>query len=132
IFKQWLLPIINYAFGKAAAIAGNGHSGVTYLRWVSADQYPDGVTTQTFRAWASSRPGFYFFETQNNQNPQPGGAGVLAPDVSINGGGAYMGSFIYLNAGFSTTVLSGPDGYFKLAVAPYREIVFLQVQTSSA
>jgi hypothetical protein len=130
-FKQLIFPIINYDFWKAAAIAGNGQSGVKYLRWVSADQYTDGVTTQGFRTWATSRPGFYFFETQNNQNPQNGGPGILAPDVSVKGASAYMGSFIYLNAGFSTQGLNGPDGYFNQPGEPYMDIGYRQVDLSS-
>jgi hypothetical protein len=130
-FKNLLFPIINYDFWKAAAIAGNGQSGVKYLHWVTADQYTDGVTTQTFRTWASSQPGFYFFETQNNLNPQNSGPGILAPDVQVNGGGAYMGSFIYLNAGFATTGLSGPNGWFNQPGEPYMDIGYREVNLSS-
>lgn len=122
-FKQLLFPIISYDFWKAAALAGNGQEGVKYLRWVAGDTYSDGITTKTFRAWASSEPGFYFFDTQNGQNPQNGGPGILAPAISINGGATeYMGSFIYLNAGFSTTGLSGPTGWFNQPGEPYMDI----------
>lgn len=126
-FKQLLFPIISYDFWKSAALAGNGNDGVKYLRWVSADTYTDGVTTKGMRAWASSKPGFYFFDTQNAQNPQNGGPGILAPDVSLNGGGTYMGSFIYLNAGFSTTGLSGTTGWFNQPGEPYMDIGYRQV-----
>jgi hypothetical protein len=126
-FKQLLFPIISYDFWKAAAVAGNGQEGVKYLRWVAADTYTDGVTTKTMRAWAESQPGFYFFDTQNAQNPQNGGPGILAPAININGGGAYMGSFVYLNAGFSTTGLSGPNGSFNQPGEPYMDIGFREV-----
>lgn len=126
-YKQLLFPIISYDFWKAAAMAGNGQEGVKYLRWVAGDTYTDGITTKTFRDWASSRPGFYFFDTQNGQNPQNGGPGILAPDISINGGGSYMGSFIYLNAGFSTTGLSGPVGWFNQPGEPYMDIGYRRV-----
>ena len=127
-FKQLIFPIINYDFWKAAAIAGNGQSGVKYLQWVAADTYTDGVTTKTFRAWAGSKPGYYFFDTQNAQNPQNGGPGIKAPAVSINGGGAYLSSFIYLNADFSTTGLSGPNGEFCQPGEPFMDIGYRQVQ----
>jgi hypothetical protein len=126
-FKQLLFPIISYDFWKAAALAGNGQDGVKYLRWVSADTYTDGITTKTMRAWASSAAGFYFFDTQNAQNPQNGGPGILAPDVSINGGGAYMGSFVYLNAGFATTGLSGTSGWFNQPGEPYMDVGYREV-----
>ena len=129
-YKSLLFPIISYDFWKAAAIAGNGQSGVKYLHWVSADLYTDGVTTQSFRTWASSQPGYYFFETQNNQNPQNGGPGILSPQVQVNGGGAYMGSFIYLNAAFATTGLSGPAGWFNQPGEPYMDIGYRFVNTS--
>ncbi|PYQ52231.1 MAG: hypothetical protein DMF59_05275 [Acidobacteria bacterium] len=130
-FKQLIFPIINYDFWKSAAVAASNEQGVKYLRWVTADQYTDGVATQTFRQWASSQPGFYFFETQNAQNPQNGQPGILAPGVSINGGGAYMGSFIYLNADFNTTGLSGPTGNFNEPGEPYMDIGYRQVDLSS-
>ncbi|HKB80517.1 MAG TPA: hypothetical protein VKH35_12465 [Thermoanaerobaculia bacterium] len=131
-YRRLLFPNIDYNFWKAAAMAGNGQDGVKYLRWVSADLYTDGVTTDTFRNWCSSRLGFYFFETQNNTDPQNGGPGVLAPAVQINGGGAYMGSFIYLNAGFSTTGLSGPTGWFTQPGEPYMDIGYRKVDLTSA
>lgn len=130
-FKTLVFPIISYPFWKAAAIAGNGQGGVKYLQWVSADTYTDGVTTKTFRSWASSQPGFYFFDTQNGQDPQNGGPGVLAPQVSINGGGAYMGSFLYLNAPFATTGLSGPIGEFCQPGEPYMDIGYRQVEITT-
>lgn len=130
-FKQLIFPIINYDFWKAAAIAGNGQTGVKYLQWVSADSFTDGVNTKTFRAWASSTPGYYFFETQNNQNPQNGGPGILTPGVQLNGGGAYMSSFIYLNAPFATTGLSGPAGKFPQPGEPYMDIGYRSVEVTT-
>jgi len=131
-FKQLLFPIISYDFWKAAALAGNGQEGVKYLRWVSGDTYTDGLTTKTVRGWAGSTPGFYFFDTQNAQNPQNGGPGILAPNVTINGGGAYMGSFIYLNAGFATTGLAGPSGSFNQPGEPYMDIGYREVAEVAA
>lgn len=126
-FKQLVFPIINYDFWKSAAMAGNGQQGVRYLQWVAADTYSDGITTKTFRNWASSQSGFYFFETTNNQNPQNSGPGILAPTVSINGGGAYMAGFMYLNAPFRTTGLSGPTGWFNQPSEPYFDIGYRKV-----
>jgi hypothetical protein len=127
-FKQLIFPIINYDFWKAAAIAGNGQEGVKYLQWVSADQYTDGVTTKGFQAWATSKLGYYFFDTQNAQNPQGGGPGVLAPKISVNGGTAYMGTFLYINAPFATTGLNGPTGHFNQPGEPYMDIGYRKVQ----
>jgi len=143
-FKQLIFPVFNYDYWKAAAIAGNGQNaaangqgGVKYLTWVSGDTYTDGQTTQSFFNWvasASSQPGFYFFETQNNQNPQNGGPGILAPNVTVNGAtvGNYMSSFIYLNAGFSTTGLSGITGNFNQPGEPYQDIGYRLVDLTSA
>ncbi len=131
-FKTLIFPIISYPFWKAAAIAGNGQSGVKYLQWVAADTYTDGVSTKTFRAWAGSQPGYYFFDTQNGQDPQNGGPGTLAPQVQINGGGAYMGSFVYLNAPFATTGLSGPNGKFCQPGEPYMDIGYRQVEITTS
>jgi hypothetical protein len=130
-FKQLLFPIISYDFWKAAALAGNGEEGdehvVKYLRNTGGMNYTDGVTTKSFRDWAGWKPGFYFFDTANEQNPQNGGPGTLSPDVTINGGGAYMGSFIYLNANFATTGLAGPNGRFNQPGEPYMDIGYRQV-----
>lgn len=136
-YKQVIFPIFNYDYWKAAAIAGNGMEGVKYLQWVSGDTYTDGVTTQTFRNWvssATSKPGFYFFETQNNQNPQNGGPGILAPDVQVNGGSvaSYFGTFVYLNAGYSTTGLSGPAGHFNQPGEPYMDIGYRLVDLADS
>jgi hypothetical protein len=135
-FKQLLFPIISYDYWKSAAIAGNNDGTnsdgiVKYLRWAAGDTYTDGLTTKSMRAWASSQNGFYFFDTQNAQNPQNGGPGILAPDVLINGGGAYMGSFIYLNANFATTGLSGPAGNFNQPGEPYMDIGFREVDETA-
>jgi hypothetical protein len=91
------------------------------------------VTTQTFRAWTTSTPGYYFFETQNNQNPQNGGTGILAPGVSLNGGSlpSYISSFTYLNADFNTTGLAGPAGKFNQPGEPYMDIGYRQVDVTT-
>jgi hypothetical protein len=130
-FKNLLFPIISYDFWKAAAIAGNGQSGVKYLQWVAADTYTDGINTKTFQAWATSQLGYYFFDTQNSQNPQQGGPGVLAPQVAVNGSTAYMGTFIYLNAPFATTGLTGPNGKFCQPGEPFMDIGYRQVETAT-
>ncbi|HEX9161140.1 MAG TPA: hypothetical protein VF980_05470 [Thermoanaerobaculia bacterium] len=129
-FKQLIFPIINYDFWKAAAIAGNGQSGVKYLQWVAADTYTDGITTKTMVNWATSQPGYYFFDTQNAQNPQNGGPGVLAPSIKTGPLTGYLSSFIYLNAGFGTTGGGGggPDGWFTQPGEPYMDIGFRQVE----
>lgn len=136
-YKQVVFPIFNYDYWKAAAIAGNGQGEVHYLQWVSADTYTDGQSTKTFRNWvasATSNPGFYFFETQNRLNPQNGGGGILAPDVTVNGGSvaAYMSSFVYLNANFATQGLGGITGHFNQPGEPYLDIGYRKVDLTSA
>lgn len=132
-FKQLLFPFIDYNFWKGAALAGNGQNGVKYLTWVSADQFTDGITTQSMQAWSTSTPGFYFFETQNNQNPQNGGPGLLTPQATINGVTNYMSSFIYFNGDFGTTGAGagGPTGWFNQPGEPYMDIGYRQVDTGT-
>lgn len=141
-YKQLLFPVFSYDYWKAAAIAGNGQGsvngsgGVKYLQWVSGDTYTDGMTTQTFQNWVSAAgnaPGFYFFETQNKQNPQNGGPGILAPAVAVNGQiGSYMSSFIYLNATFATHGMQGITGNFNQPGEPYQDIGYRKVDLASA
>ncbi|HEX7420836.1 MAG TPA: hypothetical protein VF505_13180, partial [Thermoanaerobaculia bacterium] len=76
--------------------------------------------------------GYYFFDTQNAQNPQAGGPGILTPAIQINGGGAYLSSFVYLNATFSTTGLSGPNGEFCQPGEPFMDIGYRAVQVGTA
>src|SRR5579872_6616619 len=58
-------------------------------------------------AWVNTQtntlgPGVYFFDTQNSQNPQNGGPGILTPTEqwgsSCMGGNFLMTGFIYMNA----------------------------------
>jgi hypothetical protein len=138
-FKELLFPVISYDFWKAAALAGNNDGGnndgvVKYLRWVAADTYTDGITTKTMVSWATSEPGFYFFDTQNAQNPQNGGPGILAPTITLPGVSNYLSSFVYLNAGFATTGAgaTGPLGSFNQPGEPYMDIGYREVAEVAA
>jgi hypothetical protein len=84
--------------------------------------------------WATSETGFYFFDTQNGQNPQNGGPGVLAPSVTVPGVSSYLGSFVYLNAGFATTGAgaTGPVGLFNQPGEPYMDIGYREVAEVTA
>jgi len=133
-FKQLLFPIISYDYWKSAAIAGNNDGTnsdgiVKYLRWVAGDTYTDGITTKSMVAWATSEPGFYFFDTQNAQNPQNGGPGILAPAITLPNVGNYLSAFVYLNAGLATTGAgaTGPTGSFNQPGEPYMDIGYRQV-----
>jgi hypothetical protein len=133
-YKELRFPIISYDFWKAAALAGNNDGSnndgvVKYLRWVAADTYTDGITTKTMVEWATSEVGFYFFDTQNAQNPQNGGPGVLAPAITLPNVSNYLGSFVYLNAGFATTGAgsTGPVGRFNQPGEPYMDIGYREV-----
>ncbi len=138
-YKELRFPIISYDFWKAAALAGNNDGSkndgiVKYLRWVADDTYTDGLTTKTMVAWATSQPGFYFFDTQNAQNPQNGGPGILAPAITLPNIGNYLGSFVYLNAGFATTGsgADGPVGTFNQPGEPYMDIGYREVAEAPA
>ncbi|HEU4886240.1 MAG TPA: hypothetical protein VFV49_00030, partial [Thermoanaerobaculia bacterium] len=132
-------PIISYDFWKAAALAGNNDGAnndgvVKYLRWVAADTFTDGITTKTMVEWATSEVGFYFFDTQNAQNPQNGGPGILTPAITLQDIPEYLSSFIYLNGGFATTGAgaSGPVGWFNQPGEPYMDIGYREVAEVAA
>ncbi|MCM2315837.1 MAG: pilus assembly PilX N-terminal domain-containing protein [Thermoanaerobaculia bacterium] len=131
LYKEVVFPRINYTFWKDLALAGQGDDAVKYLRWVSADLFSDGQQTKSFKQWTNTgagtppaKPGFYFFDTKNGQNPQvPGGAAFLTPAVNISSAGGNiwtMSGFIYLNAvEFGTQGVNGVDGDFNFPGEPY-------------
>jgi len=136
--KQVIFPKITYDFWKEIAVTGAGTQGVYYLRWVSGgdgDMFTDGITTQKFAKWLNTvkgKPaGFYFFDTENRQNPQGAGApGTLTPEFSVNasddGNRWQMAGFVYLNAaGFATTGINGPDSYLNFPGEPYRDVGYI-------
>ncbi|HEX7798424.1 MAG TPA: pilus assembly PilX N-terminal domain-containing protein, partial [Vicinamibacterales bacterium] len=139
--KQVIFPRIDYDFWKDIAVTGAGTQNVFYLQWVSADQFTDGITTKGFAKWVNTvtgaTPGYYFFDTQNKQNPQGAGApGTLTPAFTVNsaddGHILQMAGFIYLNAAeFGTTGIGGPDGYQNYPGEPYRDVGYQLVSKTT-
>jgi hypothetical protein len=142
--KQVIFPRIDYNFWKDIAVTGAGTQGVYYLRWVAGgdgDLFTDGISTKKFAKWVNTvtgaQAGFYFFDTQNRQNPQGAGApGTLTPSFSVNssddGHRLGMAGFIYLNAeAFATTGITGPDAYLNFPGEPYRDVGYRKVNVTN-
>lgn len=141
-----LFPRIDYNFWKQLAITADDEPNIYYLRWVSGDTFQDKFGRQrTFRQWVDttatppagtgpkSVPGFYFFDTQNQLNPQNGQGGVLTPAIDIQGGTMQAKGFIYVNsAGFGTKGVGGVTEWVNMPGEPYRDIGFPEVEESSA
>lgn len=143
--KLVVFPKIDYEFWKNLSRSSTStNASVHYLSWVSGENYTDGISianvahwVNTARATNPSKPGFYFFDTQNGLNPQGTAApGILAPDVTINssddGNTFKMAGFIYLNAAtYGTQGIGGPDAYFNFPGEPYRDIGYRRVCDSA-
>lgn len=139
--KLVIFPKIDYDFWKnLSQSASTTVSGVHYLRWVSGEDYTDGITTQKFAKWvntaratAPAKAGFYFFDTANGLNPQgTAPPGTLADPIVVNssddGNVFKMEGFIYLNAqSFGTTGIRGPDAYSNFPGEPFRDIGYQRV-----
>ncbi len=138
--RQVVFPKIDYNFWKDIALSGAGTQGVYYLQWVSADTFSDGVTTKKMAKWVNTvtgaPPGFYFFDTQNKQNPQgPGAAGILTPAIGLNssddGNTFQMQGFVYLNCTFGTQGIGGPAGYQSYPGEPYRDVGYFRASLTT-
>jgi hypothetical protein len=123
-YKKVEVPRFDYDVWKSAAIAGRGQPGVHYLQW-NGSSFTDGIATDTMTNWLSTGNGFYFFDTQNGQNPQNGGTGTLTS------GGTPCGfkGFAYMNA---TQIdpgggCNGTNGYYPQPGEPFRDIGYRQV-----
>jgi len=123
--RRVIFPQFDYNFWKGVAIAGNGQGGVNYLRYDGVDSYTNGVSTKTFANWVNNNPGFYFFDSSNNLNPQNGGPGVLAADLKPC---VFIEGFVFVNVNqFGTTGCQGPTGLFPQPGEPYRDIGYRRV-----
>lgn len=143
-YREVVFPRIDYTFWKEVAQQGAGQEGVYYL-WPTADAagcnancYTNGAATKSFRDWVSvpegGEAGFFFFDTQNQLNPQGQGApGELAEDVKLSGGSFQMMGFVYLNVGvFGTTGLAGPEYLLPAPGEPFRDIGYPEVDAAGA
>jgi hypothetical protein len=137
-YQEVVFPRIDYDFWKQVAKTGKGSEGIYYLSWVSDDNFTDGTTTKTFKEWTNvytgAKPGFYFFDTKDGQNPQRPGMTNLTPAVSVSSGGGntwQMAGFIYLNAtSFGTTGIRGVDGHYNFPGEPFQDIGYYDVDGS--
>ncbi len=137
--KLVIFPRIDYTFWKnLSQSSATTVSGAHYLKWVSGEDYTDGITIKNFAKWtntaraaAPAKPGFYFFDTKNGLNPQgpPGTTppGILAPGITVNssddGSTFKMKGFMYLNTDiWGTTGIGGPVSYDNFPGEPYRDI----------
>ncbi|HSP13158.1 MAG TPA: hypothetical protein VLV78_00235 [Thermoanaerobaculia bacterium] len=139
--KLVIFPKIDYNFWKnLSQSASSTVSGVHYLRWVSGEDYTDGITTKKFAQWvntaraaAPAKSGFYFFDTRNGLDPQGAAPpGVLADPVTVNssddGPTFKMEGFFYLNVSvFGTTGVGGPVSYDNFPGEPFRDIGYRKV-----
>lgn len=141
-----LFPRIDYNFWKQLAITADDEPNIYYLRWVSGDTFQDKFgRSRTFRQWVDitstppagtgpkSVPGFYFFDSQNQLNPQNGQGGILTPAIDIQGGTMQAKGFIYINAaGFGTKGVGGVNEWVNMPGEPYRDIGFPEVDEDTA
>jgi hypothetical protein len=152
-FREVIFPRIDYNFWKQLAIAADDQPNIYYLQWDNPasggkgkDYYKDrSGNVRTFEQWVNvtaappagtgpkSVAGFYFFETRNNLNPQNAGGGVLAPEVTVSGGGMQMQGFVYVNADMTITG-SGKtfDYYYNMPGEIYRDIGFVRVEEDAS
>ena len=130
-YRQVRVPRFDYDFWKAAALGGRGQNGVYYLQWVSGTSYSNGLETKTMEEWLKDRPGFFFFETKNNMNPQKGGPGVLVPgDASPCGAKGVV--YMNVEAIKSTGGCDGTAGWYNQPPEPYRDIGYRVVNEASS
>lgn len=142
--RMVIFPKIDYEFWKNIAMSGSQtSSGVHYLRWVSGENYTDGVETKSFGQWVNTaratnpaKSGFYFFDSRNGLNPQGSGApGILAPPIDLNssddGSTLQMKGFIYLNTEtYGSTGIGGPNAYYNFPGEPYRDVGHWKLNTA--
>jgi len=142
-YKEVVFPNIKYRFWKQIAVAGQNQPNIYYLRWAGGTNFVDktGTCTQDASAWVDTsstpalpcgkpQPGFYFFDTQNGQDPQNGGPGLLTPGVSL--GSVHMEGFIYMNATDLKAGNGGTSEYVNMPGEPYRDVGFWAVDDDPA
>jgi hypothetical protein len=137
-YKSVLFPKFDYDFWKDTALTGDDQDNVFYLSWVSGDKFKDkDGTTKAVEDWINvaggAKAGFYFFDTQNGQNPQNGGPGILTPEISVKGNPFQAQGFIYLNSKQwdSAGGAKGVDGYYGAPGEPYKDIGFWEIDEAT-
>ena len=141
-----LFPRVDYDFWKQVAISADTQDNIYYLRWTSKDNFEDRAGNErTFRQWVDvmanppagqgpkSKPGFYFFDTENKQNPQNNRGGIMTPKISMSGQSMQMKGFVYVNTeDLSITGLDGYPGYYNMPGEVYRDIGYRKVENAGA
>jgi hypothetical protein len=135
--KSVLFPKFDYNFWKDTALTGDDQDNVFYLSWVSGDVFKDkDGTEKSVEDWLNvaggAKAGFYFFDTENAQNPQNGGPGILTPAISVKGNPFQAQGFIYLNTKQwdSAGGAKGLDGYYNAPGEPYKDIGYWKVNVA--
>ncbi len=133
-FKSVLFPKFDYNFWKDTALTGDDQDNVFYLSWVKDDLFKDkDGNEKTVEKWINvaggAKSGFYFFDTQNGQNPQNDGPGILTPAISVKGNPFQAQGFIYLNTEQwdSAGGAKGVDGFYAAPGEPFKDIGFWQI-----
>jgi hypothetical protein len=135
-------PTMDYEFWKAVAQAGDNQAGgdlyyFTYNENTQKFVGPGGVE-KIMEDWLNAREnglgaGFYFFETENEKNPQYGKSGKLTPAIKINakaGKNWQMQGYVYMNASAFGTTGAGnmiEDDVYVMPGEPYRDIGYREV-----
>lgn len=137
-YKSVLFPKFDYNFWKDTALTGDDQDNVFYLSWVSGDTFKDkDGTVKSVEDWINvaggAKAGFYFFDTQNGQNPQNGGGGILTPEISVKGNPFQAQGFIYLNSKQwdSAGGAKGVDGYYAAPGEPFKDIGFWEIDSAT-
>jgi hypothetical protein len=108
-------PDFDYQIWKN--VARSGGKDVHYMVYMgAADSYAeDGAgAAQTMQAWTDGKQGFWFFDTMDQQPPDPTGSNI-APAVGLSGNWNSAG-FIYLNANWDSAGTGG--GVSRVIVPP--------------
>ena len=152
-----VFPTMDYDFWKAVAQSGSNDpgSGIYYFEYAGDGSTNDfkgpGGKVKTVFSWMNAAlnpsgkpynglgPGFYFFDTQNQKNPQFNKGGTLTPDIDINSGTVdepkfQIRGYVYLNA-----ANFGSKGVGTLAVTdvypmpgePYRDVGYREVDKNT-
>jgi hypothetical protein len=144
--KEVTFPRIDYDFWKEIAVQGSGTNHVYYLRWVSGEDFTDGVSTKSFASWLNSDPGivnpaeagFYFFDSKNGVNPQVTGGATspyLTDTIVLNSSDAnpwQAKGFIYVNAAtIDFAGINGVKDYYNYPGEPYRDVGFRRIDETT-
>lgn len=153
--KEVTFPTIKYDIWKKIALQGRGMKGLYYFKWVANTDPPQfqlngSGLAETVDYWVNVNspgsklgPGFYFFDTRTQGNPQQVGgttnAALLTPGVAWGAseivGNFKMVGFIYLNMDEFRTTGGGnspPTSQLNMPGEPYRDVGYRKVDPDTA